>query len=139
MSVLTSDLYRVHGLFPATYLRKLVGQPTGTSLRFANHAADSVRRWADANGSSDVEIDKVVLEAEGKIIERVEKLWPILLNNIDKLRKADFIMVASHSQGVPVAIMLIAKLIEFGVISTSRIGFCAMGKSFLVLTVREFP
>ncbi|EPE35611.1 hypothetical protein GLAREA_11311 [Glarea lozoyensis ATCC 20868] len=116
----------VHGLFPATYLRKLVGQPTGTSLRFANHAADSVRRWADANGSSDVEINKVVLEAEGKIIERVEKLWPILLNNIDKLRKADFIMVGCHSQGVPVAIMLIAKLIEFGVISTSRIGFCAM-------------
>ena len=106
----------------------MVGQPTGTSLRFANHAAESVRRWADENGSSDVEIDKVVLEAEGKIAERVEKLWPILLNNIDKLRKADFIMVACHSQGVPVAIMLIAKLIELGVISSSKIGFCAMGE-----------
>jgi hypothetical protein len=105
-----------------------VGQPTGTSIRFANHAADAVRKWANDNGSSDVAIEKVALEGEGKIMERVEKLWPILLNNIDKLRKADFIMVACHSQGVPVAIMLIAKLIEFGVISSSKVGFCAMGE-----------
>ena len=37
-------------------------------------------------------------------------------------------MIACHSQGVPVALMLVAKLIEFGVISTGKIGVCAMGK-----------
>jgi len=52
----------------------------------------------------------------------------LLLNWIDHVRKADFIMIACHSQGVPVALMLVAKLIEFGVISTGKIGVCAMGK-----------
>lgn len=27
----------VHGLFPASYLRPMIGQPTGTSIRFMNH------------------------------------------------------------------------------------------------------
>ena len=37
--------------------------------------------------------------------------------------------VQCHSQGVPVALMLIAKLIEFGVVVSAKIGVCAMGKS----------
>lgn len=72
------------------------------------------------------EIEKVALEGEGKILERVDLLWKLLLNWIDNIRRADFVMVACHSQGVPVAIMLIAKLIEFGCIHDARIGVCAM-------------
>lgn len=53
-------------------------------------------------------------------------LWKLLLNWIDNIRQADFVMVACHSQGVPVAIMLIAKLIEFGCVQDARIGVCAM-------------
>ncbi|TLD05303.1 uncharacterized protein PgNI_09460 [Pyricularia grisea] len=116
----------VHGLFPATYLRPMIGQPTGTSIRFANHAADSIRRWADSHGCQDCEIEKVALEGEGKIGERVENLWKLLLNWIESIRKADLILVACHSQGVPVSIMLVAKLIELGIITTPRIGVCAM-------------
>lgn len=117
----------VHGLFPATYLRPMIGQPTGTSIKFANHAANSIRRWADAHGSPDCEIEKVALEGEGKIGERVENLWKLLLNWIDTIRAADLIILACHSQGVPVSIMLLAKLIELGVISPStRVGVCAM-------------
>merc|ERR1711964_382640 len=63
---------------------------------------------------------------EGKIAERVDNLWKLLLNWIDHVRKADFVLIACHSQGVPVAIMLVAKLIEFGVVSTGKIGICAM-------------
>jgi hypothetical protein len=100
-----------------------------TSIRFANHAAAAIRRWGDEHGCVDCEIEKVALEGEGKIAERVDNLWKLLLNWIDHVRKADFIMVACHSQGVPVALMLVAKLIEFGVVSTGRIGVCAMGKS----------
>jgi hypothetical protein len=120
----------IHGLFPAPLLRTVIGQPTGTSIRFANHAADAIRRWTDAHGSVDCEIEKVALEGEGKIGDRADNLWKLLLNWIDHVRKADFIMVACHSQGVPVALMLVAKLIEFGVVSTGKIGVCAMGKSF---------
>jgi hypothetical protein len=116
----------IHGLFPAPLLRTIIGQPTGTSIKFANHAAAAIRRWTDKNGSLDCEIEKVALEGEGKIAERVDNLWKLLLNWIEHIRKADFILVACHSQGVPVAVMLVAKLVEFGVVSTGRIGICAM-------------
>jgi hypothetical protein len=118
----------IHGLFPAPLLRTIIGQPTGTSIKFANHAAAAIRRWTDKNGSVECEIEKVALEGEGKIAERVDNLWKLLLNWIDHVRKADFILVACHSQGVPVAVMLVAKLVEFGVVSNGKIGICAMGK-----------
>ncbi|KAM7202266.1 hypothetical protein V8F20_004433 [Naviculisporaceae sp. PSN 640] len=116
----------VHGLFPANYLRPMIGQPTGTSIKFANHGAEAIRRWADAHGNADCEIEKVALEGEGRIGERVENLWKLLLNWIDHIRKADVIIFACHSQGVPVSIMLLAKLLELGVITTAKVGVCAM-------------
>jgi len=116
----------VHGLFPANYMRTIIGQPTGTSIKFANHGADAIRRWADSHGCEDCEIDKVALEGEGKIGERVENLWKLLLNWIDKIRAADLIIIACHSQGVPVSLMLLAKLIELGVVTSARVGVCAM-------------
>ncbi len=120
----------IHGLFPAPLIRTIIGQPTGTSIKFANHAAAAIRRWTDQNGSVECEIEKVALEGEGKIAERVDNLWKLLLNWIEHIRKADFILVACHSQGVPVAAMLIAKLVEFGVVSNGKIGICAMGEFF---------
>ncbi|KAM0278193.1 hypothetical protein ACHAQH_005306 [Verticillium albo-atrum] len=116
----------VHGLFPATYLRPMIGQPTGTSLRLASHCAEGIRRWADTHGCGDCEIEKVALEGEGKIADRVDNLWKLLLNWIEPLRSADLIILACHSQGVPVAIMLVAKLIDLGIITNARIGVCAM-------------
>ncbi len=119
----------VHGLFPAAYLRPMIGQPTGTSIRFANHCAEGIRRWADCHGSEDCEIEKVALEGEGKIAERVENLWKLLLNWVDHIRQADVLMIACHSQGVPVGVMLLAKLIDLGIITTQKVGVCAMGMS----------
>lgn len=116
----------VHGLFPAAILRPMIGQPTGTSLRFASLCADAIRRWADDHGCSDCEIEKVALEGEGKINERVENLWKLMLNWIEHLRNADLIIMASHSQGVPVSIMLLEKLIDLGIITDAKIGVCAM-------------
>ncbi|KAK3340352.1 hypothetical protein B0H65DRAFT_472073 [Neurospora tetraspora] len=119
--------FGVHGLIPTYYLRPLTGQPTGTSIKFANHGAEAIRRWAESHGCGDCEIEKVALEGEGKIDERVENLWKLLLNWIDKIRQADVVILACHSQGVPVSIMLLAKLYELGVISpTAKVGVCAM-------------
>ncbi|KAI9793871.1 MAG: hypothetical protein M1816_007123 [Peltula sp. TS41687] len=115
----------IHGYFPAPLVRTLLGQPTGTSLKFADAAADAIKRWASKRGY-ECEIEKVALEGEGKIGERVDMLWKLLLNWIDHIQKSDFVLIACHSQGVPVAIMLVAKLIEFGCINASRIGVCAM-------------
>ncbi|KID97674.1 hypothetical protein MAJ_06352, partial [Metarhizium majus ARSEF 297] len=116
----------IHGLFPATYLRPMIGQPTGTSLRFANLCAEAIRRWTDAHGSPDCEIEKVALEGEGRISDRVDNLWKLMLNWIDHIRRADFIILACHSQGVPVSIMLLEKLIDMGIITNAKIGVCAM-------------
>ncbi|KAL8785503.1 MAG: hypothetical protein Q9213_003329 [Squamulea squamosa] len=117
--------YDFHGYFPAPFIRSVLGQPTGTSIRFADGAADAVSQWTKAQGYS-CDIEKVALEGEGKVLDRLDVLWKLLLNWTDNIRRADFIMVACHSQGVPVAIMLIAKLIEFGCAQGARIGVCAM-------------
>ena len=106
-------------------IRSVLGQPTGTSVRFADGAASAIRSWTGAQGY-ECEVEKVALEGEGKIVDRVDLLWKLLLNWIDNVRKADFILVACHSQGVPVSIMLIAKLIEFGCVQEAKIGVCAM-------------
>ncbi|KAI5457805.1 hypothetical protein BGZ63DRAFT_393872 [Mariannaea sp. PMI_226] len=116
----------VHGLFPASYLRPMIGQPTGTSLRFASLCAESIRRWAEDHGCGDCEIEKVALEGEGKIKDRVENLWKLMLNWIDHIRGADLVVIACHSQGVPVSIMLLEKLIDLGIITDAKIGVCAM-------------
>ncbi|KAL8707191.1 MAG: hypothetical protein Q9220_007740 [cf. Caloplaca sp. 1 TL-2023] len=118
-------LQGVHGYFPAPFIRSVLGQPTGTSIKFADGAAQAIRQWNDIHGYS-CEIEKVALEGEGKILERVGLLWDLLLNWLDIIRRADFVMIACHSQGVPVALMLIAKLIEFGCVRDARIGVCAM-------------
>lgn len=130
----------VHGLFPANYLRPMIGQPTGTSIKFANHSAEAIRRWADSHGCQDCDIEKVALEGEGKIGERVENLWKLLLNWIDQIRSADLILIGCHSQGVPVSIMLLAKLIELGVVTGAKVGVCAMGEflSYTLLKSDDF-
>ncbi|KAK3302298.1 uncharacterized protein B0T15DRAFT_300365 [Chaetomium strumarium] len=125
----------VHGLFPANYLRPMIGQPTGTSIKFANHCAEAIRRWADSHGCEDCEIEKIALEGEGKIAERVENLWKLLLNWIDQIRSADLILIACHSQGVPVSIILLAKLIELGIVTSAKVGVCAMAG----VTLGPFP
>ncbi|KAF9894597.1 hypothetical protein FE257_006485 [Aspergillus nanangensis] len=115
----------VHGYFPAPLIRTVLGQPTGTSIRFSNMAADSIRKWSEDHGHK-CDIEKIALEGEGRIAERVDVLWKLLLNWVEEIRKADFILVACHSQGVPVAIMLVAKLIAFGCLNATRVGVCAM-------------
>lgn len=115
----------VHGYFPAPILQKVLGQPTGTSIRFANAARNAIEDWTRTHGYS-TEIEQIALEGEGFIAERVNTLWKLLLNWIDHIKSADFILVACHSQGVPVAIMLIAKLIQLGCVPACRIGICAM-------------
>ena len=115
----------VHGYFPAPLIRSVLGQPTGTSIKFANMAEKAIERWTLNHGYS-CQIEKVALEGEGMIAERVDLLWKLLLNWIEDIRKADFILVACHSQGVPVALELVAKLVQFGCVSNARIGVCAM-------------
>jgi hypothetical protein len=115
----------VHGYFPAPLIRSVLGQPTGTSLKFSTLAAKAIHQWTENHGYQ-CNIEKISLEGEGRIGERVDTLWKLLLNWMDHIRKADFIMFACHSQGVPVTVMLVAKLIAFGCLNAARVGICAM-------------
>lgn len=118
----------VHGYFPSPLLQKVLGPPTGTSIRFAKSAAAAVKKWADAHQpDSPIDIEMVALEGEGMVGARLDTLWKLLLNWLEQLRRADFILVACHSQGVPVACLLVQRLLEFGVLAPhTRIGICAM-------------
>lgn len=118
----------VHGYFPAPLIQKVLGPPTGTSIRFANHASAAIRTWTEANQPDmPCDIETVALEGEGFIADRVNTLWKLLLNWLSHLRRADLIFVACHSQGVPVAIMLVSKLIQLGCLSPhAKIGICSM-------------
>ena len=115
----------VHGYFPAPLIQSVLGRPTGTSIKFADMAAKSIGRYTKARGY-ECNVKTAALDGEGKIADRLDLLWKLLLNWIEEIRRADFIMIACHSQGVPVAIMLVAKLIHFGCISSARVGICAM-------------
>jgi hypothetical protein len=88
-------------------------------------AAEAIHRYTEDHGYT-CEIEKIALEGEGRIAERVDLLWKLLLNWMEEIRRADFILLACHSQGVPVGIMLVAKLISFGCINANRVGICAM-------------
>lgn len=119
----------VHGFFPAPLIQRVLGQPTGTSIRFSGYAAAAIKTWCQENQPEvkDVEIERVALEGEGYIADRVTTLWKLMLNWMSQLRQADFILIACHSQGVPVAFMLVAKLIQLGCLSPHvRLGLCAM-------------
>ncbi|KAL9083983.1 MAG: hypothetical protein Q9159_005476 [Coniocarpon cinnabarinum] len=116
----------VHGYFPTALIQKVLGPPTGTSIKFADSAAAAIQQYCSLHACT-ADIDKVALEGEGTVDQRIESLWKLLLNWIDAIRKSDFILVACHSQGVPVAVGLVARLLSFGCVQKdARIGICAM-------------
>ncbi|KAF8468952.1 hypothetical protein BDZ91DRAFT_79622 [Kalaharituber pfeilii] len=115
----------VHGFFPMRIVRTVLGEPTGTSVRFAEAAAAAIKRWAERNGV-EIAVEKVALEGEGKVADRVEMLWKLLENWMDHVRNADFVLIAAHSQGVVVGLQLLARMIEQGCVDNARVGFAAM-------------
>lgn len=101
----------VHGFFPTKVIRPLIGEPTGTSIKFANEAEKAFINFMHKEGLKDVVIQKIALEKDGKIFDRVEFFLKILTKWIDELNSSDFIYIAAHSQGCPVSILLLSKLI----------------------------
>ncbi|KAM9899338.1 hypothetical protein OXX79_005796 [Metschnikowia pulcherrima] len=125
----------VHGFFPTRMIRPIIGAPKGTSSKFANEAEKSVIRYLvennmmNENEAHDISIQKIALEKEGKIFDRVDFFLQILTKWAEELNEADFIMIAAHSQGCVVSIILLARLIRRGILknaSQKRIGILAM-------------
>lgn len=125
----------VHGFFPTRMIRPLIGAPKGTSLKFANEAEKAVIRYCvendliDSRETHNVSIQKIALEKEGKIFDRVDFFLEIMTKWADELNEADFIFIAAHSQGCVVSIILFAKLIQMGILKDplqKRIGLLGM-------------
>ncbi|KAK6456920.1 uncharacterized protein RJT20DRAFT_35528 [Scheffersomyces xylosifermentans] len=121
----------IHGFLPIKLVRTLIGQSTGNSIRYINEATKAVRHWLKQNNptynSEDYEVQTIALEGEGKIEERVAKLLTLLENWLHLLENADFIFVVSHGQGTPVAINLLAKILQRSLLhKKQRIGLLSM-------------
>ncbi|WVQ74730.1 hypothetical protein IAR50_004334 [Cryptococcus sp. DSM 104548] len=113
----------VHGWFPAKMLNSVIGEPTGTSVKFANMMGQAVKQFFDEKGVEDLRLTLMPLEGEGTIDSRVDKLYKAYLSNpawINDLRRADAIFFAAHSQGCIVTTHLISRMIAQGHIRTSH-------------------
>ncbi|KAF9553354.1 hypothetical protein CPC08DRAFT_822347 [Agrocybe pediades] len=120
----------VHGWFPGAMIRTVLGEPTGTSTKFANMMEQALEEFVAEHGVSLEKITKIPLEGDGTIEKRVERLYSNLLANEDwmsDLHDADAVIVATHSQGSVVSTHLLDRLISDNHIITSRNQVMPMG------------
>lgn len=97
----------VHGFLPIKLVRNLIGQSTGSSMRFVEHAAACIKLSIPK-----ATIHTIALEGEGMIHDRVAKLLVILKNWQEVLASADYVMVVAHGLGVPVAVHLLEQMMH---------------------------
>lgn len=125
----------VHGFFPTKMIRPLIGNPTGTSSKFANEAEKAIIRYCVENDmmsetdARDMSIRKIALEKEGKIFDRISFFLEVLTKWQVELNEADCIFFAAHSQGCVVSIILLARLINEGTLknpSHKKLGILGM-------------
>ncbi|CAO3640226.1 unnamed protein product [Mucor hiemalis] len=122
----------VHGWFPMKLVRSMIGEPTGTSMKFCEQMAASVKLYFKTEHGvtlSDNAITMVPLEGEGKVEDRVNQLYSKLVDNsvwLEAVSSADVILWATHSQGTPVSIMLLQRLLERGHVHIIRQSVCLL-------------
>ncbi|KZV69431.1 hypothetical protein PENSPDRAFT_686408 [Peniophora sp. CONT] len=112
----------IHGWFPGTLIKSLAGEPTGTSAKFASMAGAALEGFAERHGVTWEKVTNCPLEGEGRIGERVQRLYDSLTSNeewMSDLKQADVIFVACHSQGSIVSTHLLDRLLSDGHIHTS--------------------
>ncbi|KAJ3408851.1 hypothetical protein HDV05_004742 [Chytridiales sp. JEL 0842] len=123
----------VHGWFPNKLVQRVVGDIIGTSERFADKMTQGTVEFFQKRYGIDLnpgDITKIPLKWEGKVEARVEMLYRQLTKSphdwLTKLKEADLILVAAHSQGTPVSVMLFARLISEGLVDLERQKACIL-------------
>lgn len=81
----------------------------GASDKFAADVSNCIGQLGD-----DLDIVRIPLNGSGKIVDRVRCFVPILEQNWHHLISCDRIVFVSHSQGTPVAALLIAMMLRRG-------------------------
>jgi hypothetical protein len=100
-------------------LIKVSGAPTGTSERFAQFMEDAVLKYYREK-ELPVTISKIILDQQGKIQDRVETYYQDIQSYIPELIPADRIIFVAHSQGCPVTILLIKRLLDDEILHSKR-------------------
>ncbi|EPB85541.1 hypothetical protein HMPREF1544_07630 [Mucor circinelloides 1006PhL] len=122
----------VHGWFPMKLVRSMIGEPTGTSIKFCEQMVSGVKLYFESEHQvtlPDDAITMVPLEGEGKVEDRVNQLYTKLIDNskwLEAVSSADVVLWATHSQGTPVSIMLLQRLLERGHIHVIRQSICVL-------------
>ncbi|KAF7731671.1 hypothetical protein EC973_008842 [Apophysomyces ossiformis] len=122
----------VHGWFPMKLVRSVIGEPTGTSPRFCEQMVAALKQYFEHEHGivlPDDLITCVPLQGEGKVEDRVNKLYNNLLDNsswLESVSSADIIFWATHSQGTPVSVMLLRRLLERGHVHLFRQSVCLL-------------
>lgn len=113
-------------------VRSVIGEPTGTSIKFCDQMVCGVREYFRKMHNLEIPMDVVTtipLEGEGKVEERVEKLYNILKDKtewMEALTSADVIFWATHSQGTPVSAILLHRLIAKNHIDPASQALCLL-------------
>ncbi|KAG0026483.1 hypothetical protein BGZ81_006324 [Podila clonocystis] len=114
-------IFGIHGWFPTKLVRSVIGEPTGTSKKFCDEMDAALKDYLKHH---DVELDDdditlIPLEGEGKVMDRVNLLYENFMKHetwTKTLQDADLVLVATHSQGTPTSILLMARLIQEGML-----------------------
>ncbi|KDR69526.1 hypothetical protein GALMADRAFT_145558 [Galerina marginata CBS 339.88] len=111
----------VHGWFPGAMICTVLGEPTGTSTKFANMTEQALQEFEREHGVQLEKITKAPLEGDGTIDREV--LYASLQANEEwmaDLHAADAIFVSTHPQGSTVSTHLLNRLMRDGHIVTSQ-------------------
>ncbi|KAE8185419.1 hypothetical protein A4X06_0g8115 [Tilletia controversa] len=112
-------------------LKNVMGEPTGTSFKFATMMTEAIRKhFKEAGWELNPEaITVIALEGDGRVADRVHDLSVNLLSNpawVKDLHEADAIFFSAHSQGSIVGTELLARLIEQKHIQPERTRVCLL-------------
>lgn len=135
----------VHSFLPNKLVRSLMGnRSSGNSNTFVETATLSVLSWLKENDNNDnndidindYDIETLSVEGQGKINERVEKSYQLIIKNWSHiLESSQFIFFVSHGIGSVVAINLFSKLLtehDSGITSRNKfLGALCMNGGFL--------
>ncbi|PWZ00261.1 hypothetical protein BCV70DRAFT_200417 [Testicularia cyperi] len=121
----------VHGWFTQSIFKNMIGEPTGTSAKFATMQTESIRRhFLEAGLELNPEAITVIsLQGDGKVADRVDRLFAELISRphwVKDLREADALFLSAHSQGAVVATQLLARLIEQRHVAAERTRICLL-------------
>ncbi|TKY84827.1 hypothetical protein EX895_005907 [Sporisorium graminicola] len=121
----------VHGWFTQSIFKNMIGEPTGTSAKFAAMQTESIRRhFLEAGLELNPEaITAISLQGNGKVADRVDRLFSELIsrpNWVNDLKHADALFLSAHSQGAVVATQLLARLIEQRIVQAEQTRICLL-------------